>query len=82
MWNCYEDDSAKGGYEMILGRDILIGPVVSKHGNLGPVGRARGAGSPTDRTINAICLLGLGTRDPRAWHRKGEGGMEGVHDTG
>ena len=25
------------------------GPVVSKHGNLGPVVRARGAGSPTDR---------------------------------
>ena len=27
----------------------FIGPVVSKHGNLGPVVRACGAGSPTDR---------------------------------
>ena len=33
----------------------IYGPVVSKHGNLGPVGPARGAGSSTDRRINAIC---------------------------
>ena len=28
---------------------VEAGPVVSKHGKLGPVVRARGAGSPTDR---------------------------------
>ena len=48
--------------------------MVSKHGNLGPVGRARGAGSPTDRTINAICRFRARCEGLREWHRKGEGG--------
>ena len=38
----------------------IPGPVVSKHGNLGPVVRARGAGSPTDRRSLLNADLGLG----------------------
>ena len=42
---------------MLLYIYCLMGPVVSKHGNLGPVVRARGAVSPTDRLINTIYLF-------------------------
>ena len=57
-------------------------PVVSNHGKLrGLCPRPwRGIGAAQGPPLYA--LLGLGARDPRAWHRKGEGGMEGVHDSG
>ena len=60
---------------------VSYAPVVSNHGKLRGRARSRGTGLERLRTT-AVCLLGLGASDPRAWHRKGEDGMEGVHDSG
>ena len=69
-------------YAMLVGRSPLA---LNRHTAVimwtAPIPRhGRGIGAAQGPPLYA--LLGRGASDPRAWHRKGEGGMAGVHDSG